>query len=478
MHQRTLFFIAFLLISLKTAAQSSLYIGAGPSVNHITMDIAPASIPNFDVLHRLSVNAEVLYGYQFSNRWQLLAGAGMSSIKYGVEAGNWIKPNDASLLNKYFIRKNWVDMSTLTPVFLSVGGGYTFIQQPRFEVDASLMLDAVYLKRLRLIPLENYAYGTGYVFDQFAYRTGFNFFLQPGIRLKRITRHNFSYWLKAKASLGSGSVLEARSSVLTHGNQDYEATIRTNGSSFSLMAGIELPLSGKVKDKKPSVPAVSSPNRQLLTARVGLSVSAPSLIEDSGNQLQANRHIGGYVGVLLEERISGPFYIGSGLTLFTLSEYYNFSLPSGNQSGGVSGKTLFGIPVSLAWYRMDKKWSARLAGGLGYILPFITKTSQGGSRYMESTAVLENGDTFKYKVDTQVPHSSTLYLDLDVSASYKLSKRFALHSFAGYSYGFRPFLQSQISYQYNDGQLQAAKMSFGLNHLNFGLGVRYVLNRF
>lgn len=93
-------FAVLLLVSLQAAAQSSLFLGAGPSVNHISMDVAPASIPNFDALHRLSVNAEVLYGYHFPNRWQVLAGAGVLSFKYGVEAGHNIQPHKASFPHK------------------------------------------------------------------------------------------------------------------------------------------------------------------------------------------------------------------------------------------------------------------------------------------------------------------------------------------------------------------------------------------
>ena len=186
--------IAVLLLILKQAtAQSSLYFGAGPSINHITMDIAPASIPYFDVVHRFSVNAEVLYGYRFPNRLQLLAGAGMYSIKYGVEAGSNIYADKPSFPDKYFKRKNWMEFSTLTPIFFTAGGAYILISRPRFEVDASLMLDAVYLKNGNLLPLENTAKGTYYLFDQYTYNAGINLYLQPGLRLKRVTRHNFSY---------------------------------------------------------------------------------------------------------------------------------------------------------------------------------------------------------------------------------------------------------------------------------------------
>lgn len=107
------------------------------------------------------------------------------------------------------------------------------------------MLDVVYLKSLNLLPLESSAKGTSYLFDQYTYSTGWNFYLQPGLRLKRNTRHSFSYWIKAKASLRSSSVLELQSSALLHENQDYEANIRTSGSTFALLAGVELPFPQK-----------------------------------------------------------------------------------------------------------------------------------------------------------------------------------------------------------------------------------------
>jgi hypothetical protein len=52
-------------------------------------------------------------------------------------------------------------------------------------------------------------------------------------------------------------------------------------------------------------------------------------------------------------------------------------------------------------------------------------------------------------------------------------ERFAIHSFIGYSHGFKALSEKEITYQFNSQQQETSKINFGLNHLNYGLGIRY-----